>query len=163
MTLADILIRFADGNDIEWILPLVPRLHEFGPPPWRTKEEMDAGETAVVRAAITHPTADSAMLVARAAGDATPLGFIHMVTVTDYFTGEHHGHVSVLVVSPAGEGRGVGRKLMDAGEEWARRRGYRLVSLGVFEGNKRARDLYDRLGYRVDTLKLMKVLDPSSD
>ena len=164
-------IRSATPEDRSWILPLVPRLHAFGPsgpPPWRPVPRMDAAESAVMTAAlaqVAEQPADAAVLVAEDAGadGATPLGFVHLITQTDYFTGEPHGHVSILVVSPEGEGRGIGRALLAASEAWARERGYALLSLNVFEGNRRARALYDRAGYTPETIKMVKVLtaDPA--
>jgi GNAT superfamily N-acetyltransferase len=47
---------------------------------------------------------------------------------------------------------------MDAIEEWARRRGYRWVTLNVFDRNARARALYDGLGYDVETVHYRKTL-----
>jgi GNAT superfamily N-acetyltransferase len=146
--------RVADG---EFILPLVPRLAEFGPPPWRDAAVMTAAESAVIVEALRAPSADEAIFVAED-GDAQPQGFIHLVTATDYFTSAAHGHISALVVAPTGEGRGVGRALMGAGEEWARSRGYRLLTLNVFARNSHALKFYERLGYGADTLKYAKEL-----
>jgi ribosomal protein S18 acetylase RimI-like enzyme len=89
-----------------------------------------------------------------------PLGFAHVKTFNDYFTEEPHGHVSDLVVAAGAEGRGAGSALMAAAEDWSRARGYRLLTLNVFDDNRRARSLYDRLGYRPDTMRMVKVLKP---
>jgi len=87
------------------------------------------------------------------------LGFIHLQTQTDYFTQEQHGRISDVIVSAEGEGKGVGQALMQAGEDWARRRGYRMLTLNVFTQNHRARNFYQRLGYGEDTMKYVKRLD----
>jgi GNAT superfamily N-acetyltransferase len=152
-------VRAARAADGEFIIPLVARLAEFGPPPWRDAAVMTAAEGAVIDAALRAPAADEAIFVAEGDDEASqPLGFIHLVTAVDYFTRAAHGHVSALVVSPAGEGRGVGRALMGAGEWWARRRGYPLLTLNVFARNTRALKFYERLGYGADTLKYAKEL-----
>ncbi|MFY9605158.1 MAG: GNAT family N-acetyltransferase [Thermoplasmata archaeon] len=54
------------------------------------------------------------------------------------------GGVGVL---PSYRGKGLGRELMIASEDFARRKGAREVSLEVIEGNDRAQKLYERLGY----------------
>ena len=99
-----------------------------------------------------------AVFVAEDASSGRPLGFAHIKTFTDYFTAEPHGHVSDLVVAAGAEGRGVGSALMAAAEDWSRARGHRLLTLNVFDENRRARALYERLGYRPDTLRMVKVL-----
>jgi GNAT superfamily N-acetyltransferase len=153
----DIRIRPAVASDREWILALVPRLHEFGPPPIRPLERMNAAVVEELEAAIDDPPKGSALLVATSP-DGAPLGFTYLVTASDFFTLEDHGHVSELIVDRAGEGRGAGRALLAAGEEWAREQGYRLITLNVFEGNARARALYTRIGYSPDTLKMTKIV-----
>jgi ribosomal protein S18 acetylase RimI-like enzyme len=156
----EITIRRAKPADREWILPLAPRLIEFGPPKWRPISAMNRAVTEAIDRALVATPPGSVVFVAED-GDQ-PLGFIHVETTRDYFTDEAHGHVSDLVVDRGGEGRGVGRALMSAAEAGARDRGYRLMSLNVFEDNHRARALYERLGYRPDTFKLLKDLTGSA-
>lgn len=150
-------IRPATSRDREWILPLAPRLHDFGPPPLRPREVMDRAVVASIDGALTGATAGAEVLVAEGPG-GEPLGFIHLHGARDFFTGEEHGHVSDIVVRAEAEGRGVGQALMAAAETWARGRGYRLLSLHVFEANARARAFYARLGYQADIRKLIKPL-----
>ncbi|MBC7790294.1 MAG: GNAT family N-acetyltransferase [Anaerolineae bacterium] len=152
-----ISIRPAKPADRSWILPIAPRLHHFGPPPWRPLPVMDEAVTAAIDHVLVAQPSGSTVLVAE--DDAgRPLGFIHVETHKDYFTKEEHGHVSDLVVASTAEHRGVGRALMTAAEDWARGLGFRLLTLNVFDGNHGARKLYDRLGYQPDTLKMVKVI-----
>lgn len=147
----------AERDDREWLLPLSARLHDFGPPDYRPREQMDRAVAASIEAALLAPEDGQVVLVARDLDD-TPLGFVHLHPAQDFFTAETHGHVSDIVVAPGAEGRGVGTALMAAAEDWARSRGYRLLTLNVFGENRRARAMYDRLGYRADTTKMVKVL-----
>jgi ribosomal protein S18 acetylase RimI-like enzyme len=62
--------------------------------------------------------------------------------------GTSTAHISNLVVHPTYRRRGIGRGLIAAVEQAARRRGFRLMTIGVDEGNDYARRLYERLGYR---------------
>jgi GNAT superfamily N-acetyltransferase len=52
----------------------------------------------------------------------------------------------------------VGRVLLEAAEDWARERRLPWLTLNVFEGNERARKLYERLGYAAETLRYVKPL-----
>ena len=89
---------------------------------------------------------------------AAPAGVAYAETATDYFTGERHGHLAILIVAEGGEGRGVGRALLAAVEAWAAARGYRYVTLNVFAANARARSVYERAGYVPDTVRYAKEL-----
>lgn len=53
-----------------------------------------------------------------------------------------------LAVAPEARGQGVGTRLLDAIAGEARARGYREVRLDVVDENPRARELYERMGYR---------------
>ena len=150
-------VRAATAADREFITGVVPRLRAFGPPPLRPAEDLDRAERAVLERALTRLPSGAILLVADL-NDTGPAGVAYAETATDYFTGERHGHLGILAVAESGEGQGVGRALLSAIEAWATARGYRFLTLNVFEGNSRARAVYERAGYRPDTIRYVKEL-----
>jgi GNAT superfamily N-acetyltransferase len=149
------IVRDATEADRAFALGLVPRLRAFGPTALRSSEDLDGAERLALVEAFDDLAVDAVLLVAEDPLDG-PLGIAYAVTQTDYFTQEAHGHLSILAVAAAGEGRGVGKALIAAVEVWAAGRGYRLLTLNVFAGNGRARALYERTGFEVDTLRYVK-------
>ena len=89
--------------------------------------------------------------------DGTRLG---VATVAHHvnFTGEPQAYLGELAVAEEAEGRGIGRLLADAVERWARDQGYRLVVLETGAANTRARSFYAGLGYREESVRLVKEL-----
>lgn len=160
-TRAPILLRPARIEDAEWIVELVPRLHEFGPPAWRTVEQMNAAERADLTRALASLDDDetTTLIVAERSQDSVPLGFIYVATAVDFFTGERHAHIKDIVVAPIGEGQGVARRLLSAAEEWAKGRGYRIITLSVFPQNRRAVEVYEHIGYSTDVHRMLKPLE----
>lgn len=65
---------------------------------------------------------------------------------------DHVGELG-LGVATAHRGVGVGARLIQAAEAWARVQGIEKVCLGVFADNERARRLYERLGYGVEGVR----------
>lgn len=57
-------------------------------------------------------------------------------------------HIRMLGVDPAARGRGVGRALMSASEERARRAGKRVLTLNTTRRMRAAQAMYERLGYQ---------------
>ena len=153
----DVRIRPASEADKDFVVSLMPRLVEFGPPAWRDAEQMTAHDTRVITESLLNPKPSAAVFIAEDE-DGTPLGFIHLHADTEHYIHEEHGHVEDIIVAPAGEGRGVGRALLEKAEEWARSRGYRWLTLNVFAENLRAREVYKRLGYGEDMVKYVKEL-----
>lgn len=151
-----IAVRAARTADRDFAIALVPRLRSFGAPSLRPAQQMDDAEQRALARAFDEPPAGSALFVAEA-GDER-LGIAYVETATDYFTGEQHGHVSIIIVTEAGEGRGAGRALMTAVDEWAASNGYRFVTLNVFTGNERARRFYERCGYEPDMIRYLRVI-----
>ena len=154
---SNIQIRPAMLKDKEFILSLLPRLVEFGPPSWRDVTQMTTTDTQVLSESLSAPSSGVAIFVAENESGA-PLGFIHLKTATDYYTREKHGHIADVVVAPEGEGRGIGRALMAKGEAWARGQGYKWLTLNVFVKNFHAREVYKRLGYGEDIMSYVKEL-----
>jgi len=63
-------------------------------------------------------------------------------------TGETVGAIHELVVRPEYRRRGVARRLMEAGMEYLRSRGRRVIELWVGVDNHSARRFYESLGFR---------------
>lgn len=100
---------------------------------------------------------DSLILVAES-GPGNPLGCLFVTPETDFFTGAQGGHIEVVAVAAEAEGRGIARRLMEAGETWARERGFRFLTLNVFVANERARSVYEGLGYSQEIVRYRKAL-----
>lgn len=156
------IIRPATLADRAGIVAMVPRLRAFGPPPLRPVGALDDAEREALETALAVPTEDSTLLVAAEEEDGGPLGVVYVRTNTDYFTGERHGHLFIIMVGEAAEGRGVGRALMEAGEGWSRAQGHRFITLMVFAGNARAIRFYEAGGYVPDMIRYVKELAPRS-
>ena len=154
---SNIKIRPASMGDQDFILSLIPRLVEFGPPAWRDVSQMISTDLQVLGDQLTNQPPDTAFFVAEDES-GNPLGFIHLQTGTDYYIHDKHGHIANVIVAPEGEGRGLGRMLIEKGEEWARSQGYGWLTLSVFAQNTRAREVYERLGYGEDIMKYVKKL-----
>ena len=149
-------IRPARPDDVAWMTPLAPRMHEFGPPSWRDVSVMDDAVAAQWARELAAPTPGSAMLVAEDSSGAA-MGFVWLKAEPDFFTEDLiTGHVVDIVVTRDGEGRGVGRALLTAAERWAEDAGYPWLTLHVFAGNDRARRVYEKLGYEEEWTRMLK-------
>ena len=155
----DFRIRRAAPEHTDFVLALVPQLVAFGPPAWRRVRQMIDTDTLVVGRALQDRSDGAAVLVAE---DATgkPLGFVHVCSDTDFYTQVDCGHIADLVVAPGERGRGVGESLIAAAEQWARSRGYSLLTLNVFTENAHARALYERAGFGAETVRYVKEVRP---
>ncbi|MEN0111395.1 MAG: GNAT family N-acetyltransferase [Planctomycetota bacterium] len=78
----------------------------------------------------------------------TPIGVATCFVGFSTFAAAPLLNVHDLAVVPAARGRGVGRALLRAAEEEARRRGCCKLTLVVLEHNDPARKLYESEGYR---------------
>ena len=151
-----VLIRLATAADREFLIGIADRLADFAHPVWRTREEIADGDRRALIEALDHPAADRDLFVAEL--DGARAGCLLMWTLEDYFAHLRHSHVSVLAVTRDAEGLGVGRALMDRAERWARERGHHRITLSVFEGNERARGLYERAGFSSEMRRYVKQL-----
>jgi ribosomal protein S18 acetylase RimI-like enzyme len=150
-------IRPLRPDDREFVLGLVPRLTEFGQVPHRDRGEMHARDRAVLEHAIDFPSHDTALFVAED-DNGRRAGFIHLTTADDYYSDSTTAHVADVIVAPHAGGQGVGSALVAHAEQWARDRGFELLTLNVFIANRKARDLYSRLGFEQEWIRCIKRL-----
>jgi GNAT superfamily N-acetyltransferase len=148
-------IRRATVADQNAIFELVPRLVAFGPPEWRDPAAMSATDRKVIGAALQSLSDDPIVLIA-VLNDQTVAGFLHLHSVTDYYTERKNGHVADLVVAQALEGRGVARRLLAAAEDWARAQRFDWLTISVFRDNARAARTYELMGFKPEIVRLLK-------
>jgi ribosomal protein S18 acetylase RimI-like enzyme len=156
-----IQLRRATLDDEAAILKLAPRLVAFGPPPWRDVEGMRATDRAVLSAALRSASEEALVLVA-ATSDNEVAGFIHLTTTLDYYLQRKNAHVADIVVSENFEGQGIARQLLAEAEKWARSIGSPWLTIAVFEQNVRAAELYERVGFKREVLRMLMPLDNNS-
>jgi GNAT superfamily N-acetyltransferase len=151
-------IRPARPTDEATLLGMLHLLAEFPVPLWRTARQIADADLRILLQALHHPDSDSCILVAEDPPE-TVAGFVFATSRQDYFTGRLQAHIEVLIVLDAARGRGLAKTLIGAVEEWAMGRGHASVTLNVFANNSRARSIYERLGYRPETVHYIKPLD----
>jgi len=95
-------------------------------------------------------------------GDAV-VGLIHLQLYdtprSPVFAERRRAHVEDLVVEQTARRQGVGRALLRAGEDWARRNHAEQVVLTVWRGNEGAADFYNAFGYQPVSQVLARDLD----
>jgi GNAT superfamily N-acetyltransferase len=149
-----IAIRPGTPADRDFVVETARRFADFGPPSWRTAAEIVAGEVRCLDLFFDGGMQGSTLIVATE--DDRPAGFAFLEHHIDYFTGDRQGHLGMIAVAQRAEGRGAGRALLAAAEEWARAQGYEHLTLNTFEGNVRARRAYERAGFAVETVRYVK-------
>ena len=152
----DVTMRPATLEDEATLSALTARFADFGLPRWRTADEISVADRPPMMAAIHAGQPDNAVFVAERGGAV--VGCLHVHAATDFF-GRHHAHISVVSVTAAAEGTGVGHAIVDYAEAWARKRGFSLLTLNVFDGNGRAQRLYEQHGFEPEVVKYVKPLE----
>lgn len=76
----------------------------------------------------------------------------------DQVKGDRHAHIFLLYVAPKHRRQGIGKSLMQLGEDWAKSRGDRQISLQVFQSNQPAVNLYSHLGFQTQSLWMVKYI-----
>ncbi len=87
-----------------------------------------------------------------------PVACLWMGNATDQVCGDRHTYIFLLYVNPLHRRQGIGAALMKQAEEVAKQRGDRQIGLQVFQHNQPALNLYEKLGYAVQSLWMTKPL-----
>jgi ribosomal protein S18 acetylase RimI-like enzyme len=151
-----VVIRKYKNSDHKEIISLIPRFSDFPLPEWRKAEDISNKTTKLIEESITELSEHSVLLIAEE--NQKVLGFALLQTRKDFFTDESHGYVSDIAVKKEVEGRGVGRLLLEAAENWSKDKGFRLLVLHVLIGNERAKRIYEKSGFQSDNIQLAKLL-----
>jgi GNAT superfamily N-acetyltransferase len=154
---AEVCVRRYDPSDREAAVLLATRL-ETGVAHWRDADAVRRAVTGWIEASLANADAEDREVFVAHVGASV----VGLVTVVErlHFTGEIDAYVGELVVKATHERRGVGTRLMNEAEEWARRRGLRHLTLETGAANGPARAFYASCGYHEEDVRLTKALDP---
>ncbi len=91
-------------------------------------------------------------------GEGQRVGFIWVDQVRSAFTGTLHAYILEIFVADEYRGQGIGSLLMAQAETWAREHQLARIGLSVATHNAVAIELYEKLGYETETLRMFKNL-----
>ena len=138
-----VTIRHATTNDAEAVRDLLGQLGY----PFTVEAVHD--RLTLLAAAGTDP-------VLLAVQDGVPFGLIALHLATMLQVAEPVARVTALVVQDQGRGAGVGRLLVDAGDELARRAGCRTLELTTAVVRIDAHAFYRKLGFMNSSLRFSR-------
>lgn len=153
----ELLVRAADADDDDFIFGIVPRFVDFELPAWRKRTTVTEGIRRDLDRHLEHAPPGSFMFIAET-DDGKRVGFLHLQTMTDFFSGGMNCHISDLAVAKGWDGKGIGRALLQYAEDFANEHRCERLTLAVFPGNERARKLYEQAGFGTEMLRLTKPL-----
>lgn len=87
-----------------------------------------------------------------------PIACLWMGNAIDQVTGNRYAHIFLLYVVPEYRRRGIATALLGQAQQWAAARGDCQIGLQVFSCNEPALTLYHRLGFRPQSLLMLKPL-----
>jgi len=151
-----ILLRDAEKTDMAFILSLSPSLAEVAKLYWHKDDVVQKFQDEYILEMFADTREKHKSLIAEEAGVA--LGFIHVRENRDEISEEMRGTIPLLAVCEKAQGRGIGKLLMQAAEDWTKAQGLRLLHLEVFAANKHAKDFYQNLGFEPETIHMIKSL-----
>ena len=153
-------IRPFRPSDASFVVSLATRFSGFRLPEWRSRSEIDEFFRKKLQAVPDRLGPEEAILIAEEES-GEPVGFVHVLTEPDHFNGQKGALISDVAVTKSREGHGIGPRLLEAAEDWARETGCDLASLYVFEGNMGARRMYERHGFGPEVLLYVKRVRPT--
>jgi GNAT superfamily N-acetyltransferase len=144
-------VRSYKPTDREAVQALSHRLSE-GVAPWRDPVKVSDAVAGWVRESLDRAATETCAVFVVSEGDHV-VGFV-TVTAQRHWSGDTDAYIGELVVAMPAEGRGVGRALVRAAEQWAVGRGHRRITLETGAANHAARCFYASLGYAEEQVQL---------
>jgi len=148
-------IEPGDPQECEEILKLFPRLASFELPNNRNPDHLWRSDADLLRSWAAGNLDECIVHVAKDADDKV-VGVTLVSLQPELLSHAPSAHLEAIVVAAAAEGKGIGKRLMEAAEKSARKRGALSMSLHVFAANERARRVYERAGYDEELIRCIK-------
>jgi len=146
-------IRPVRAEEHPAVLELSQRL-TIGAAPWRDPARFAAAARGWIETSLA-AAEDAGHAVFVAVWGGRVAGVVS-VAEREHFTGDLDAYVGELVTDAAVAGRGAGRALMAAAQQWAAQRGLYRITLETGAANERARHFYANLGYEEEEIRLSR-------
>jgi len=166
-------IRPAKGQDIEALCDIYYDFHEFHvcgvPTHLRGLGDREQWDRSYLKGALARiiQSADAEIFLAEVG--STLAGFIEVYVRQDAdevtLVQHRYAELQSLMVSLPFRGNGIGTRLVEAAQQWARQKGAMEMRLGVWEFNEMAREFYENVGFRTLKRRMvaeLTVQDPAS-
>jgi GNAT superfamily N-acetyltransferase len=121
--------------------------------------DADAAEASLTVAEGRAARTGGHILVAERDGAVIGHMFLTFERSAPFHRDRPYAYVMELFVREAERGTGIGRRLLQAAEDLARKAGLRRLLIGVLAGNDRAEGAYRRFGFAPYSMELSKILD----
>lgn len=159
-------IRLAHRHDIPTLCRLYHELHEFTvrgvPDRLRSLGDFDCYDAAWLSLTVEKlmDAVDVALWVAAVNGQVVGLAEVYLREDerNDQRTAYRYGYLQCLVVDPRLRGRGIGRQLLAAAEQWSRTQGATELRLEMWEFDQGPLGFYTQQGYRTLRRTLVRSL-----
>ncbi len=162
----DVLIRPAKLQDIEALYSLYKNFHEFHvrgiPDRLVSLGESENYETPKIRRELEKIISDVNSEIFLALVDNQAAGFAEVYIREDKpnpaRVAYKHGHLQSLLVTEVFRRHGVGEKLLETTERWAKEKGATEMRLDIWEFAEGSLGFYEKTGYRTLRRKLVRRL-----
>ena len=150
-------IRSATAEDGSAMIALLPRLAAFEIPSHREARHLWESDQVLLETWLAGEAEHCQVHVAVDEADRV-IGLTLTSLGSELLSREPSAHLEAIVVSETSQGVGVGEALLSNAEAAAKGGGALSLTLNVFATNRRARNLYERLGYTGELIRHIKVL-----
>lgn len=151
-----VVIRSAIESDHPFIFKLSPYLAEVAQLEWHTDAVVDKMQYEYIAEMLAEASEPNSTFIAELKNES--VGFIHVRLHKDSISGETCATIPLLAVSPKSQGFGVGKLLIAKAEIWAKEFGCRLLHLEVFANNEKAKNFYQKSGFKSETVHMIKTI-----
>ena len=163
--MTDIRMESPKNGDWDWIMEKhaetawssLPPLLQTAVPIQTVRDSLTKQTTELI---LAHGKTNQVFVARGTDGQLT--GYVWVEEVKSGFTGAMQAYILNLYVAEEFRGRGIGARLMDKAEGWARENQYHQIRLSVAFHNTNAVGLYKKLGYEMDLVRMFKELNDNA-
>lgn len=150
------IIREAVSADIPRIKQIMKRLGDFEMPTNRQPHHFYQADDKLLSDWQAGKLPNVFGHVAVSSEDDVIIGLTFVTMREDIFDHAPSAHLEIVAIASEADGIGLGKTLIANAESEAQQRGARSMSLHVIHNNRRARHVYEKIGYEEEMVRCIK-------